>query len=68
MHIVIFTHPPFLGSQSMPRFANMLCRGMQKRGHEVEIWTAKTKFYDWQVPVGLKKWMGYIDQYIVFSS
>ncbi|OKS85147.1 glycosyltransferase [Mucilaginibacter polytrichastri] len=68
MHIVFFTHPPFLGSQSMPRFANMLAEGMQERGHEVEVWTAKPKFYDFKVPAGLKKWMGYIDQYIVFPA
>jgi glycosyltransferase involved in cell wall biosynthesis len=66
MHIVLFTHPPFLGSQSMPRFANMLAVGMRDRGHEVEIWTAKPNFYDFNVPRGLKKWMGYVDQYFIF--
>jgi len=68
MRIIFFTHPPFLGSQSMPRFANMLAEGMQKRGHEVEVWTAKPKFYSLTVPASLKKWMGYIDQYIIFPA
>lgn len=65
MKIVLFTHPTFLGHQSMPRYANMIKNGMQERGHEVLIWTAKARFYN--LPLAkLKKWLGYIDQYIVF--
>jgi glycosyltransferase involved in cell wall biosynthesis len=65
MKIVLFTHPQFLDHQSMPRYANMLLLGMQERGHEVLVWTPKALFY--KLPVmKLKKWLGYIDQYIVF--
>lgn len=65
MRIVLFTHPDFLGSQSMPRYANMLLNGMQERGHEVTIWTPQARFY--KLPLkSLKKWLGYIDQYLVF--
>lgn len=65
MRIVLFTHPDFLGSQSMPRYANMLLNGMQERGHEVVVWTPKARFY--KLPLkSLKKWLGYIDQYFVF--
>lgn len=67
MKIVFFAHPLFLGSQSMPRFVNMLAEGMQGRGHEVEVWRPEPLFRN--VPVnGLKKWLGYIDQYLVFPQ
>ncbi|MCH4822766.1 glycosyltransferase family 4 protein [Gramella lutea] len=66
MHIVIFVHPDFLGSQSMPRYAKMLVEGMRKRKHEVEIWTAKSFFYRLPGPAALKKWLGYIDQFVLF--
>jgi len=66
MKIILFTHPAFLGSQSMPRYANMLLKGMQERGHEVEVWTPKAFFYRLPLKKSLKKWLGYIDQYIVF--
>ncbi|MBA4320038.1 MAG: mannosyl transferase [Flavobacterium sp.] len=66
MQIVLFTHPDFLGSQSMPRYANMLLNGMQERGHEVVIWTPKARFYKLPLMKSLKKWLGYIDQYVVF--
>lgn len=66
MHIVLFTHPDFLGSQSMPRYANMLLKGMQERGHEVDVWTPKARFYKLPLMKFLKKWLGYIDQYFVF--
>jgi len=67
MKIVFFAHPLFLGSQSMPRFVSMLAEGMQSHGHEVEIWRPKPLFRN--IPLnGLKKWLGYIDQYLVFPQ
>jgi glycosyltransferase involved in cell wall biosynthesis len=68
MKIVFFTHPPFLGSQSMPRFATMLEKGMQQLGHSTEVWTPEAFFYKLPLPVSLKKWVGYIDQYIRFPA
>lgn len=50
----------------MPRYAEWLSSGMQKRGWSVERWTAKPFFYKLPFPVSLKKWLGYLDQYIVF--
>ncbi|RYY07701.1 MAG: glycosyltransferase family 1 protein, partial [Sphingobacteriaceae bacterium] len=44
MHIIFLTHPDFLQHQSMPRFAKMLADGMQKRGHQVECWSARPEF------------------------
>lgn len=66
MRLVIFSHPDFLGSQSMPRYAKMIYDGMKLRGHEVEIWSPIAFFY--LLPFhSVKKWLGYIDQYILFS-
>lgn len=50
----------------MPRFANMLVNGMRQRGHSVKIWTPSAKFFLLPFPDFLKKWLGYIDQYILF--
>jgi len=66
LNIVIFTHPEFMPSQSMPRYANMLADGMKQRGHEVSIWQPSPLFFNQHFPGTLKKWLGYVDQYIVF--
>tara|TARA_R110002096_G_scaffold68159_5_gene164787 strand:+ start:20715 stop:21893 length:1179 start_codon:yes stop_codon:yes gene_type:complete len=66
MHIVFFSHPDFLPHQSMPRFLNMLEGGMRLRGHTTEIWTAPAFFFNFTKIRVLKKWLGYLDQYIVF--
>ena len=66
MQIVLFTHPDFLGSQSMPRYAKMLLYGMQERGHQVDVWTPQARFHKLPLMKSLKKWLGYVDQYVVF--
>ncbi|CAM4121944.1 Glycosyltransferase involved in cell wall bisynthesis [Pedobacter westerhofensis] len=67
MKIVFFAHPLFLGSQSMPRFVNMLAEGMERRGHRVEVWSPEALFSN--IPVKkLRKWFGYMDQYLVFPQ
>ena len=50
----------------MPRYADMLMNGMQERGHQVEVWTPKARLYKIAFMNSLKKWLGYVDQYIVF--
>lgn len=43
----------------------MLQDGMVERGHMVETWTASAFFY--KLPIkSLKKWFGYIDQFLIF--
>jgi glycosyltransferase involved in cell wall biosynthesis len=66
MHIVFLAHPLFLGQQSMPRYARMLADGMKARGHTVSIWSPKALFF--KIPVGqaARKWLGYIDQFLIF--
>lgn len=66
MRLVFFTHPLFMKSQSMPRFAKLLSTGMQQLGHQVELWHPQPVFYNIPAPAFIKKWLGYIDQYIVF--
>jgi glycosyltransferase involved in cell wall biosynthesis len=41
---------------------------MKKRGHQVELWYPQAGFFRLPSPVLLKKWLGYIDQYIVFPK
>jgi len=49
----------------MPRYAQMLSDGMKLRGHNVDIWSPKPIFY--KLPFySIKKWLGYIDQYVLF--
>jgi len=52
----------------MPRFRNMLSEGLQKRGYEVEVYSPNAYFFNLPVPAFLKKWMGYIDQFIIFPA
>ena len=68
MKIIFFTHPDFLGSQSMPRFAKMLAEGMEQRGHSVEIWHPQPLFFKLSKKGSVNKWLGYIDQFIVFPA
>jgi glycosyltransferase involved in cell wall biosynthesis len=66
MNLVFFAHPSFLGQQSMPRFARMLAEGMSERGHTAEILSPKAGFFNLHSHPTIKKWLGYVDQYIVF--
>ena len=46
----------------------MLHDGMKSRGHEVQLWHPRSFFSKVSTHVKIKKWLGYIDQYIVFTS
>lgn len=65
MRIVLFTHPSFMASQSMPRFARMLQQAYAARGHEVQVWAPQARVHGW-VQGRLSKWAGYVDQYLLF--
>ncbi|GAB3264656.1 hypothetical protein GCM10027347_31850 [Larkinella harenae] len=67
MRIVFFSHPDFTVSPSMPRYASWLADGMRARGHEVELWKPKAVLFSLPVFNSLKKWLGYIDQYVLFA-
>ena len=66
MKIVLFTHPPFLFSKSMPRFAGMLAREYEKRGHSITVWAPQPWLRRIVNQGPLAKWFGYFDQYIIF--
>ncbi|MDB5110820.1 MAG: mannosyl transferase [Mucilaginibacter sp.] len=67
MNIVFFTHPAFLQYRSMDSFSNMLYTAMEKKGHKVEVWSPVSVFSSLPVGKFIKKWLGYIDQYLVFT-
>ncbi|WP_227009135.1 glycosyltransferase family 4 protein [Christiangramia fulva] len=50
----------------MPRFAAMIAKGMEERGHEVKLLTVESFFFRNSAPQEIKKWLGYLDQYLVF--
>src|ERR1039458_10272595 len=66
MKLVIFCHPPYLASQSMPRFAQMLQRSFIALGHEVTMLAPQPRFHKLFAGHRYAKWGGYIDQYLIF--
>ena len=52
----------------MPRFTNMLAEGMKGRGHTIEIWYPEPKATKMAFHLKLKKWFGYIDQFLIFPK
>jgi glycosyltransferase involved in cell wall biosynthesis len=66
MKLVIFCHPPYLASQSMPRFAQMLRTSFEALGHEVTMLAPTPRFHRLFAGHRYAKWGGYIDQYVVF--
>jgi glycosyltransferase involved in cell wall biosynthesis len=66
MELVMFCHPSFLASQSMPRFAQMLIDSYEARGHHVQVWSPRPILFK-RFPGGrFSKWAGYVDQYLLF--
>jgi glycosyltransferase involved in cell wall biosynthesis len=68
MRIVLFCHPGFRVSQSMPRFARMLQASYQDRGHDVQIWTPRPKVFNWVRGGRFAKWGGYVDEFLLFPQ
>jgi glycosyltransferase involved in cell wall biosynthesis len=66
MKIILFTHPSFLNSTSMPLFAQFLQDGLKEHGHDVDVWSPAPFFHRLPFPRSTKKWLGYLDQYFVF--
>jgi glycosyltransferase involved in cell wall biosynthesis len=66
LDIIFFKHPDFTEHKSMPRYARMLAEGMKKRGHKVDVWSPQPFFYKIPAPSFIQKWLGYLDQYMVF--
>lgn len=68
MNIVFFSHPDFLQQQSMSRYTAMLAHGMRQRGHYVEVWSPQATFFNYAKKKAIKKWLGYIDSFILFPA
>jgi hypothetical protein len=66
MRLFIFCHPPFLSSQSMPRFAQMLRASFEAQGYEVRMSAPRARFHKLFASTRFAKWAGYIDQYLIF--
>ena len=66
MRIVLFTHYRKFASTSMPLFAALLERGMAAKGHEVAVWECPVVFGRLASGGPLGKWLGYLDQFVVF--
>lgn len=52
----------------MLRYSGMLSRGLIKRGHHVTIWTPQPRCSRFSGKTWISKWLGYIDQYILFPA
>lgn len=69
INIILFTHYSLysLYGKSMSRFSTLIAEGMEKRGHTIEYWRPPTVCGSLgkKIPF-LYKWLGYIDQYVIF--
>jgi len=64
---IIFSHPDFLESQSMPRYTNYLANNLLKKGINVQIWSPKARFYKiFNFNNNYRKYLGYVDQFLIF--
>ena len=69
MKILLVGNYPFLQSQSMDRFADMLYGGLKGAGHEVELINPRPLIgLIRPSPEGLGKWLGYIDRFVIFPE
>lgn len=50
----------------MPRFERILVDGMRKRGNEVVVWECPVIVGRFATQPLLRKWLGYIDQFLLF--
>lgn len=68
MHLVLLSHPGFLGLRSQDAYARLLMRGCAERGHHVELRSAEPLCWHWLRGTAWAKWGGYVDQYLLFPQ
>ena len=68
MRLVIFCHPPYLASQSMPRFARMLQTSFESLGYEVEMLAPQPRFHKLIAGRRYAKWGGYMRLVAVYIT
>lgn len=66
MKIVIIDHPEFSGTRSIFRYTEMIAVGLRKKDHSVEVWRAKEMFSRLSKSKFLKKYLEYLDRFLVF--
>ena len=68
MKIFLIGNYPLLGTTSMYLYANLLKKIIKNRGHRVEILRSAVVLnkYNFKIKI-LKKYLGYIDNYIIFG-
>ncbi len=66
-NIVFIGHPTFSSSQSMPRYVKLLSNWFINKGYKVEVLSPSSYLYEFNFFGGLRKWLGYIDQFIIFQ-
>ncbi|MBU2995643.1 glycosyltransferase family 4 protein [Cellulophaga baltica] len=66
MKLIFIIHQQDSLGYSMKRYENILNLGLQKRGHETQIWAPKLYLSKKDSRSGLSKWLRYIDVYFLF--
>lgn len=66
MRILLVGNYELDGQQSMQRYAEWLKRGLEARGHQVEILRPSAFFGNAARGGALKKYLGYVDKYLLF--
>lgn len=66
MRIILFAHPCFMASNSMPRFSAMIAEYLSSKGIPHNVWMPKAYCRKLTTNSTLAKWLGYIDQYVIF--
>lgn len=52
----------------MDSFTAMLSAGMRDRGHDVQIWNPKPGLFKLAIGDRTRKWLGYLDQFVLFPA
>ena len=52
----------------MDNFTGMLSAGMRERGHDVQVWCPKPTLSRLSTGRSIRKWLGYLDQYVLFPA
>lgn len=66
MRILLVGNYALDNQSSMLRYADMLCRQMMLRGHQVEIIQPQCTIGNLVTQRTLRKWLGYVDKYLFF--
>ena len=66
MKIIFLTHHEHFRGYSMKRYCSFLSEGLRSKGHETKIVSPKAILSKDGMPKKMKKWLRYIDSFILF--